>query len=194
MNSNRSVAKADHPMGIPGRPAAAHLQRRAAAKAALLVLSLAAGAFAGVAHADVKDDVWFTAVIEKPVTGQRVLVRYVDKFREPVDRAAYPYAVVLSWRYASATGLPDRDETDAMYELEDRLGSQLDGPGRGMLVQISTGENVRLWTYYARSETDFRAALQAARQPAARFPVQVSASYDPGWSEYERFRGGMPRR
>jgi len=193
LNSHRSIVTPVPSAGSPPRTHSARALRQAKRLAQAAILALAALAASGLAHADSRQDVWRTAVIEKPGNGQRVLVRYLDQFRQPVERAAFPYAVVLSWRYASDTGLPDRDETDAMYELEDRLGSELDGPGRGMLVLASTGENMRMWTYYARSELDFRAALQAARVPASRFPVQVTAHYDPAWTEYERFKGGMPR-
>jgi hypothetical protein len=78
-----------------------------------------------------------------------------------------------------------------MYELEDRLAANVENTGRGRLVLISTGENVRLWTYYAKSDSEFRVALSGALVPARKFPIEVTSKLDPAWAEYERFKAGV---
>jgi hypothetical protein len=81
-----------------------------------------------------------------------------------------------------------------MYELEDRLAAHVESANRGRLVLISTGENIRLWTYYAKSESEFRSALSAALIPESKFPVEVSTKHDPAWTEYERFKQGVQEK
>jgi hypothetical protein len=83
---------------------------------------------------------------------------------------------------------------DAMYELEDRLQGAIENKGRGLLVLISTGENVRLWTCYATSDIGFRAALSTALAPSNPLPIEVSSRHDPTWTEYERFKRGVGRK
>lgn len=136
-------------------------------------------------------DVWATAIAERPSDGRRVIFRYVKEFGHSIERSAFPYAIVLAWRFASETGMPQGVAVDAMYELEDRLSARVESSGLGRLVLISTGENVRLWTYYVKSDIEFRAALEAALVPASKFPVEVSSKHDPTWTEYERFKRGV---
>ena len=107
-------------------------------------------------------DVWATAVAQHTSGGRRVIFRYVKEFGRLPDRTAFPYVVVQVWRYVSDTGLPQGPAVDAMYELEDRLAADVEDIGSGRLVLISTGENVRLWTYYTKSDSEFRAALSGA--------------------------------
>lgn len=148
----------------------------------------------GLGRTEAAEDVWATAIAERPTDGRRVIFRYVDEFRHPLERTEFPYVVVLSWRYSSESGMPVGDVIDAMYEVEDRLRQASENGGRGMLVLISTGENVRLWTYYAKSDVDFRATVSSALVPISRFPIEVSSRHDPAWTEYERFKRGVRRK
>ncbi len=134
---------------------------------------------AALVRAEQLKNVWATAISERPSDGQRVMFRYVQEFRQPLNRSVFPHVVVLAWRYESETGMPKGTAVDAMYQLENRLAAQIESSGRGMLVLISTGENVRLWTYYAKSDSEFRTALAAAPIPASKFPVAVSSKHDP---------------
>lgn len=146
---------------------------------------------AALIRAEPKQDVWATAIAERPTDGRRVIFRYVQEFAQPPDRSAFPYVVVLDWRYQSEDGMPKGAIVDAMYDLEDRLAAQIESSGRGMLVLISTGENVRLWTYYAKSDAEFRTALSSALVPPTKFPVGIASRQDPTWTEYERFKKGV---
>lgn len=156
------------------------------------MLMVAATAFAR--GEPLQQDVWATAISERPRDGRQVIFRYVKEFARPLDRSEFPHVVVLAWRYVSETGMPKGAAVDAMYELEDRLAAQIENSNRGRLVLISTGENIRLWTYYTKSGSEFRSALSAALIPESRFPVEVSSRPDPKWTEYERFKQGVQER
>jgi hypothetical protein len=158
------------------------------------LFAIIVAAVVGLARAGPVADVWATAIAERPSDGRQVIFRYVDEFRRPVDRSEFPYVVVLSWQYSSESGMPVGSVIDAMYEVEDRLRAAIEDRGRAMLVLISTGENVRLWTYYATSDIDFRGTLSAALVPADRFPIEVSSRRDPTWTQYERFKRGVRRK
>ena len=157
-------------------------------------LFAAAAIFWNTLALSAEGDVWATALTERQNDGRRVVFRYVENFATPVDRKALGQVVVLSWRYQSEGGMPAKSELVAMYELEDLLLKHLEASGRARLVLISTGDNLRMWTYYAQSEVEFRSMLATALQPPSRFPVKVSARTDPEWTEYERFKGGVQKR
>jgi hypothetical protein len=78
-----------------------------------------------------------------------------------------------------------------MDRMEDLLGPVVEKPGFAMLALVSTGEGLREWTYYVRSEQQFLKALNQALAGAPRFPLEIHAAPDPQWSTYERFRRGV---
>ena len=59
------------------------------------------------------------------------------------------------------------------------------------LALVSTGEGLREWTYYTKSETEFMARLNYALAGIAAFPIEIHAASDPDWDMYERFKAGI---
>ena len=78
-----------------------------------------------------------------------------------------------------------------MDRLEDLLAPAVEKPGFAMLALVSTGENLREWIYYAKSEKEFLQALNRGLALQPRLPIEVHAARDPKWSTYERFRQGI---
>jgi hypothetical protein len=143
----------------------------------------------GIAYAD---DVWSTAVAERPTNGWKIIHRFVDKLANPSERLAYPIAVTFSWKYDGPNGLPAKSETDSIYKLEDILDERVEKRGEGKLARVSTGNNVRTWTYYVKSEDNFRKTLREAAS-AVQLQLQVLSKADPGWSQLEEFKKGVRR-
>ncbi len=56
------------------------------------------------------------------------------------------------------------------------------------LAMVSTGEDLRGWTYYAESEDEFIALLNDALAGMAEFPIEIHIARDPKWTIYEEFR------
>jgi hypothetical protein len=65
--------------------------------------------------------------------------------------------------------------------------SPLQGDGFSTLAMVSTGNNLKEWTYYTQAEEAFIERLNLALQFRATFPVEIHVSFDPGWTTYERF-------
>ncbi len=78
-----------------------------------------------------------------------------------------------------------------MDRMEDLLAPLVEKSGASVLVLVSTGENLREWTFYARSEDDFFTALNKALAGQPRFPIEIHAAPDAAWYTYEQFRKGV---
>jgi hypothetical protein len=59
------------------------------------------------------------------------------------------------------------------------------------LALVSTGENLREWTYYAKSEDGFMARLNYALAELPPFPIEIHIAFDPKWETYEQFNAGV---
>jgi len=131
---------------------------------------------------------WATASSTHATNGRAIIFRFAKDFRPGFDKASLPDRVILVWRYETDSGMPSAAEREAMDRLEDLLAPRIERSGFAMLALVSTGENLREWIYYAKSEAEFLQALNSALEEQARFPIEIHAGPDPSWSTYEGFR------
>lgn len=143
---------------------------------------------ASVAFAD-EVTTWATAVSKQPNTGRAIVYRYAKDFRGGFVKSAFPARIILVWRYTSDNGMPSPNERQAMDRMEDLLEPLVQKSGISVLAIVSTGEDLREWTFYAKSEDAFLAKLNERLTGQPRFPIEVHAGPDLKWSTYERFRG-----
>jgi len=78
-----------------------------------------------------------------------------------------------------------------MDAMEDALEPFVNYENFATLALVSTGENLREWTYYTRSEDEFLARLNQALRGKSRFPIEIHTASDPNWSMYEEFKAGL---
>lgn len=79
-----------------------------------------------------------------------------------------------------------------MNLLEDTLESALKkDDGFATLALVSTGEDLREWTYYTKSESEFMSRLNYALGGMAYFPIEIHTALDPNWEMYEQFKTGI---
>lgn len=77
--------------------------------------------------------------------------------------------------------------------MEDTLESALNQNNFATLALVSTGEDLREWTYYAKSEDEFMARLNDALARIAEFPIEIHIAFDPKWTVYEQFKAGVKK-
>jgi hypothetical protein len=124
-------------------------------------------------------------VSERPTDGWQIVFRYVKAFAQEPVRERLPEAVTLRWKYSSHNkGMPSKAELAAMYQLEDQLQRMAESKGEARLAIVQTGNNQRMWTYYATSDTVIRAALT----DKAKYPVEVTSTRDPLWTQLDSLR------
>jgi hypothetical protein len=95
------------------------------------------------------------------------------------------------WKYQSESGHPVPEEHKQMNLLEDTLEPVLDQGPFATLALVSTGENLREWTYYAKSEDEFMARLNYALAGMSAFRIEIHIAHDPSWKMYEEFTSGL---
>ena len=134
---------------------------------------------------------WATAISTDLQTDRRIIFRYAEAFSPTFDRASQPIRIIIVWKYESERGQPMAEEHQRMNLLEDALESALDQDHFATLALVSTGEDLREWTYYAKSEDEFMARLNFAFAGMSPFPVEIHIAHDPKWDTYERFRAGV---
>lgn len=74
-----------------------------------------------------------------------------------------------------------------MDELEDLLSPAVETTGVATLALVSTGEGLREWTYYAKSENVFLGKVNQALQHHPQFPIDIHVAQDKAWRTYEQF-------
>ena len=137
---------------------------------------------------------WATAVSTNSHNGRKIIFRYAERLRPTFDRASQPVRFIIVWKYQSENGQPIADDHQQMILLEDALESALETDRFATLAIVSTGEDLREWTYYARSESEFMARLNFASAGMPAFPIEIHAANDPSWDVYEQFREGVLRK
>jgi len=135
--------------------------------------------------------VYATAVSTNESNGRAIVFRFVHDFGPGFDRTALPDRIILVWKYQSAGGMPAVAERQRMDALEDAVDPVVSRDGFAALVLVSTGENLREWIYYTRSEDGFLKRLNRALAGKSAFPIEIHAAADPLWTTYEKFKAGL---
>lgn len=138
---------------------------------------------------------WATAISTNAQNGQKIIFRYAKAFAPPFDRASQPIRIIIIWKYQSErSGQPVADEHQQMNLMEDALESALRKNCHfATLAMVSTGEDLREWTYYVKSEDEFMSSLNYAFAEMPAFPIEIHTAYDPSWDMYENSKPELKR-
>jgi hypothetical protein len=136
---------------------------------------------------------WATAISTNASNGRKIIFRYAEQLSPTFEPGSQPIRIIIVWRYHSDTGQPIPDEHQRMNQMEDALESALDPEGFATLALVSTGEDLREWTYYSKSEDEFMARLNFALTEAPGYPIEIHIAPDPNWDVYEQFRCSVKR-
>lgn len=133
--------------------------------------------------------VWATAISKNESEGKAIIYRFVKEFRKDLVRSSQPDRVIIVWRYQGKKGMPSLEEQRRMDTLEDTLALAVEK--FSTLVLVSTGDNLKEWTYYTRKEDEFLERLNLALRGLPGFPIEIHTAPDPSWTTYERFAAGL---
>jgi hypothetical protein len=134
---------------------------------------------------------WATAISTNADNGRKIIFRYAEQLSPAFDRATQPVRIIIAWKYHSENGQPIVQDHQRMNVLEDALESALEEDRFATLALVSTGEDLREWTYYAKSENEFLARLNYALAGLPAFPIEIHSASDPNWEMYEQFKTGV---
>ncbi|MDE6263612.1 MAG: DUF695 domain-containing protein [Paramuribaculum sp.] len=128
---------------------------------------------------------WWTAPAEGN-DGRLVMVtgrRDVKKFRE---NPRFDKRVEVSWKYESGPdGMPNREDSEMMDEVQQRLTECFEKDPVAVLTGIYTGDGERNWVFYTLSTNIFGRKLNDALETLPVLPLEIYAENDPDWNEYD---------
>lgn len=130
---------------------------------------------------------WWTAPAEGN-DGKLVMVtgrRDVKKFRE---NPRFDKRVEVSWKYQSVDGMPDKETSEMMAQVQERLNEAFDKDPVAVLTGIYTGDGERNWVFYTLSTHIFGRKLNEALESLPVLPLKIYAENDPDWNEYDEMR------
>jgi|SRR5712691_2134935 len=133
-----------------------------------------------------RHDRWAIAHAEED--GVPMLFRYRNDL--PVkDTAQFPLLVSILWEYdgSGSTGMPNNEVLAQMERFEDAV-DPIDDSGAAFLMVVVTGNNRREWIWYTGDTTRFASLLNRTLRGRPKFPLDLSASEDPGWLTYLAIR------
>lgn len=136
---------------------------------------------------------WATAISTNRDNGRTIIFRYAKAFRSGFDRASQPIRIIIVWKFESDTGMPVSEEHQRMNEFEDALESALDQEPSATLAMVSTGEDLREWTYYARSEAEFAARFDFAIIGMPNLPIEIHTAQIRSGAHTRDSRRGLRR-
>jgi hypothetical protein len=135
--------------------------------------------------------VWATAISKNESAGTAIVFRYIKEFAPAFVRGEQPIRIIITWNYEGAKGMPNAETNGRMIELEDVLDPAVSADALSTLSLVSTGNGLKEWIYYTKSEAEFFARLNAVLGPLAAFPIEIHVAEDPTWKSYETFRNGV---
>lgn len=147
----------------------------------------------GMSNTAASNEEWSTAISKHQTEDKTIVFRYLSKLPVQYDRKELSERVVLVWKYQGMKGMPSTDERQLMDQMEDLL-ALIEKRGVAKLVMVSTGNNLREWTYYATSKEIFLSELNVALHGKAAFPIEIHIGKDPSWSTYENFKSGVVQK
>jgi Family of unknown function (DUF695) len=134
---------------------------------------------------------WATAISTNSQNGRKIIFRYAKDFSSTFDRASQPSRIIIVWKYDFENGQLESGEHRRMKLLENSLEPILDQDDFATLALVTTGENLREWTYYAKSDEAFIQRLNLVLAGLPVFPIEIHTARDPTWSMYEEFKLGV---
>lgn len=134
---------------------------------------------------------WATAISTHAGNGRKIFWRFAKDFSPAFVHESLPDRIILAWRYESENGQPITEEHQQMDHLEDLLEPITDSGNFATLALVSTGEGLREWTYYAKSEEEFVERLNLALFGEMSFPIEIHVAHDRTWSMYREFKSGL---
>src|SRR5215203_2148646 len=127
---------------------------------------------------------WSIVPLQNPETGQMAVFRV--RFSKPSrpDLASLAWAIVIQWPYDSDQPMPPADVNAAQQSFEEAL-DPLASSSHSELVQVSTGNGLKRWIFYARSREEFMAELNELLSGHPRYPLDIEFFEDPRWELWE---------
>ena len=114
-----------------------------------------------------------------------LIIRFRNEVSKDCDLKELPHLMRVFWTFEdSPSGMPSREENEAMRIFEDRLIDALEKDLAGMLIAAITTNGYREWVYYAKSVETFAERLHVMPQEENPYPIEIQTREDPKWDYF----------
>lgn len=133
------------------------------------------------------EDSWRMATAQDD--GKPIIFRIRDNPPSFATKESFPLLLAVCWQYVSPNeqGMPASEDTERMSQLEDLLVSAFENAQEAFLTVVVTGNGVREWQWYARTQNGVMKLVNETLGKLEPFPVQFSFQDDPDWEGYAQF-------
>lgn len=135
---------------------------------------------------------WSIVSLQDPETGQMTVFRVRFSKPDRPDLASLVWAIMIQWPYDSDQQMPPAEVNAAQQSFEEAL-DPLASSSHSELVQVSTGNGLKRWIFYARSREEFMAELNELLSGHPRYPLDIEFFEDPRWELWEQMVEDLQR-
>jgi hypothetical protein len=132
---------------------------------------------------------WATAISKHNSLDKKIIYIYIyiQKFDQIKLKTIHQNRIIVVWEYFGINGMPDASVSEKINYFENTLASRIEDGVFSTLAIVSTGDNLREWTYYVASEDEFFSRLNDAFANKDLLPIKIYAAADPNWDTYNDF-------
>jgi hypothetical protein len=135
-----------------------------------------------------------TESIEKGIIGKYyendlpVIMKFVNELPENKIISRLPFLTVISWKYDGSenNGMPLEEINQRMILLEDALENSMSTSKIFRHVYSRTGNNLKEFAYYTKSQDDFMVMLNNTLKKHAEYPIEINFYEDKEWSDFKK--------
>src|SRR5262249_12865125 len=123
------------------------------------------------------------------VEGAQGLAVFRLRRDRPLDADGHPIKITIAWPYeGDERGLPTQPTLTAMDASEVAIDELTLQSGLSYLMLVTTGFNLRHYTFYAASFEAFIARFNALLQQPPRLPIEITYAEDRDWQAWRSVR------
>jgi hypothetical protein len=117
-----------------------------------------------------------------------VIMKFVNELPENKIMSKLPFLTVISWKYDGSenNGMPLEEINQRMIILEDAIENSMLSSKIFTHVYSRTGNNLKEFTYYTKSQDDFMKMLNKTLKKHAEYPIGINFYEDKEWTDFKK--------
>ena len=133
------------------------------------------------------DDQWILAKSETEAGLLMIRVNVAARKYSGDPRLSIRLGFAISFKRQTGTDLPEPDENEALWKVEDEIRRTVAEHANGLHVLTFTNARMKELVFYIQPGTDIASIHQALMESIISHEVQCKAVRDPDWEIYQQF-------
>jgi len=116
-----------------------------------------------------------------------VIMKFVNELPEKKIMSELTFLTVISWKYDGTenNGMPLTEVNNRMIILEDAIESSMNSTELFTHVYSRTGNNLKEFAYYSKSQKDFMEILNQTLEKHDTYPIEINFYEDIEWTDFK---------